>query len=100
MFGIMFRVKSKPDKYQELVEFLKRDGKYCSDKESGSLRFEFYPDPNDKYVLYVYEAYRDENAFKEHQKNDPYQHWDKVIRPGLEEFCVIFKCDAVWSQSE
>lgn len=97
MYGILFRAKAKPGKYQELVRFLKWDGEVCSDKEPGTLRFEFYPDPGDNDALYVYEAYRDENAFREHKRNDPYSHWKCVIRPELEEFCVLFKCDAVWS---
>lgn len=80
MYGILFRAKAKPGKYQELIEFLEWDGEVCRDKEPGTLRFEFYPDPGDKEALYVYEAYRDENAFeKQHKMNDPYQHWKSVL---------------------
>ncbi len=63
------------------------------------LRFEFYPDPKNKEAFYVYEAYRDKKAFKEHQKNDPYKLWDDVVKrkwlaaPPK----VLFDCDAVWA---
>ncbi len=81
MFGILFRFKAKPEKFQELVDFFKENGEVCRDQEPGTLRFEFYPDridsdpkdadPKDEYTLYVYEAYRDRSAFEEHKENEP-----------------------------
>ena len=67
MFGILFRVEAKPGKHQELLDFLQWDGEVCRDQEPGTLRFEFYRDPNDANALYVYEAYRDCNAFEAHK---------------------------------
>src|SRR5437870_1626562 len=83
MFGIVFRIEAQPGKYQELVEFLKWDGEVCRDCEPGTLRFEFYRDPNNDNAFYVYEAYRDLDAFEAHKKNEPFQRWSSGLRDKL-----------------
>ena len=98
MFGIVFRIEAQPAKYQELVEFLKWDGEVCRDREPGTLRFEFYRDPSNDNAFYVYEAYRDLDAFEAHKKNEPFQRWSSGLRDELgTNFTVIFRGDAVWS---
>ena len=98
MFGIVFRIEAKPGKYQELVEFLTWDGEVCRDREPGTLRFEFYRDPNNDNALYVYEAYRDLDAFEAHKKNEPVQRWSSGLGDQLgTNFTVLFRGDAVWS---
>ena len=98
MFGIVFRIEAKPGKYGELVKFLTWDGEVCRDREQGTLRFEFYRDPNDDNALYVYEAYRDLDAFEAHKKNEPFQKWAAGLRDELgTNFTVVFRGDAVWS---
>ena len=98
MFGIVFRIEAKPGKYQELVEFLTWDGEVCRDREPGTLRFEFYRDPNHDHALYVYEAYRDRDAFEAHKQNEPVQRWSSGLGDQLgTNFTVLFQGDAVWS---
>jgi quinol monooxygenase YgiN len=53
MFGMLFRVEAKPGKYQELIDFLKWNGEVCRDHEPGTLRFEFFKDPDDAHALYL-----------------------------------------------
>jgi alkylhydroperoxidase/carboxymuconolactone decarboxylase family protein YurZ len=115
MLGVLFRYKAKPEKFEELLDFLKRDGEVCRDQEPGTLRFEFYPDrkdpdpkdadpkdtdPKDGYTLYVYEAYRDRSAFEEHKKNDPFQRWSSGLETELGTKEVLFETDALWSFAE
>ncbi len=101
MFGILFRVKAKAEKYKELVTFLTEDGEFCRDEEQGTLRFEFYPDKNDKNAFYVYEAYRDKEAFEEHKKSKIFERWKSYIKPKcVVEHRVLFDCDAVWSPED
>ena len=83
MFGILFRIEAKPSKLQELIDFFKWDKKVCSEKEPETLRFEFYPDPENENALYVYEAYRDLEAFEEHKKNEPYKRWSTSVQAKL-----------------
>jgi autoinducer 2-degrading protein len=101
MFGILFRIEAKPGKYQELFDFLTWDGEVCRDQEPGTLRFEFYRDPNDENALFVYEAYRDLDAFEAHQKNAPYQRWSSGLQEELgTNFTVLFEGEAAWSPAD
>jgi quinol monooxygenase YgiN len=101
MFGILFRVEAKPGKHQELIDFLKWDGEVCRDQEPGTLRFEFYRDPNDENALYVYEAYRDLNAFEAHKNNEPFRRWSAGLQQELgTNFTVLFRGEAAWSPAD
>ena len=98
MFGILFRVEAKPGKYQALIEFLTWDVQVCRDFELGTLRFEFYRDPNDENALYMYEAYRDLDAFEAHKKNEPFRRWSAGLNQELgTNFTVLFRGEAVRS---
>ncbi len=97
MHGILFRVKAKSGKYENLRDFLKWDADVCRD-EPGTLRFEFYQDPKDQNAFYVYEAYRDREAFEEHKKNEPFQRWSSGLLDELAaNFDELFHNDALWS---
>jgi quinol monooxygenase YgiN len=81
-----------------LLEFLKWDGEVCRDREPGTVRFEFYRDSNDDNAFFVYEAYRDLDAFEAHKKNEPFQRWSSGLRDTLgTNYTVLFRGDAVWS---
>jgi len=101
MFVILFRIEAKSGKYQELVNFLKWDGEVCKDQEPGTLRFEFYRDPNDENALYVYEAYRDLKAFKDHKKNKPFRRWSTGLQDELgTNLKILCSGEAAWSPEE
>ena len=101
MFGILVKVKAKPGKRQELIDFLKWDGEVAREKEPGTLRFEFYQDPADENGFYVYEAYRDLEAFEEHKKNEPYKAWHSGLQAKFgDKLENVFSDDAVWSPTD
>jgi quinol monooxygenase YgiN len=70
---------------REVDQCWKESGRKPRSKKSepGTLRFDLYRDPKDENAFYVYEAYRDQKAFEEHKKNEPYQHWESHIRPEM-----------------
>ncbi|SEM07341.1 autoinducer 2-degrading protein [Syntrophus gentianae] len=101
MFGILFRIEAKPGKYQELVDFMKWDGEVCRDQEPGTLRFEFYRDPKDENALYVYEAYRDTQAFEAHKDHAPFQRWVSGLQNELgTNLKILFRGEAAWSPED
>ena len=54
------------------------------------MRFEFYDDPDDVDGVYVYEAYRDEDAFEVHKSHEPFLKWRDEVKPNLtEDFNII-----------
>jgi quinol monooxygenase YgiN len=94
-------VEAKPGKFQELIDFLKWYGETCRDREPGTLRFEFFQDPNDANALYLYEAYRDLKAFEAHKNNEPYQRWASGLQEELvTNFTVLFSGEAAWSPAD
>jgi (4S)-4-hydroxy-5-phosphonooxypentane-2,3-dione isomerase len=98
MFGILFRVEANPGKRQELIDLLRWSGEVGRDQEPGTLRFEFYQDPEDENRLYVYEAYRDRAAFEAHQQNEPFKRWIGGAKDELgTNLQVLFYDEAVWS---
>ena len=75
MYGILFRVEAKPSKRQELIEHCHWVVDVCKEKEPNTLRFDIFVDDEDENAFYFYEAYTDEDGFKEHQQNEPYKRW-------------------------
>jgi (4S)-4-hydroxy-5-phosphonooxypentane-2,3-dione isomerase len=69
-------VDAYPGKRQELAKFLIWDHKESMEPEPGTIRFDVFQDPENPDRFFVYEAYRDEAAFKEHQEHGPFQRWN------------------------
>ena len=98
MFGFAVHVRAKPGKFQALIDQLTWAADVARESEPDTLRFEFYPDPNDKSALYLYEAYSDRDGFEAHKKNAPYQQWadggkDELVEDGL----ILFEGVAMFS---
>jgi len=79
MIGILLRVEVKPAKRQAFIDFMEEDVRLAKERELSMLRFDFYQDPKDETAFFVYEAYRDQKAFAEHKKNEPYQLNELVV---------------------
>jgi quinol monooxygenase YgiN len=103
MYGIVFRTEAKLGKLPDLVDFMTWDAEVCRDEEPGTLRFEFYQDPENENAIYVYEAYQDLDAFEVHKNNAPYKHWHSAGQPealtvnGIQ---VLFAGDALFSPTD
>ncbi len=80
MFALLYYVKAKPGRREELVDFLNWDCKVSNEQEEGTLLFNFLEDPENKNAFYVYEAYRDKAAFEQHKKNEPVQSFFSDLR--------------------
>lgn len=90
MIGLIAWFKVKSGNMEELVDFFQWDGQVAKETEPGTLRFEFYGDPEGADALFLYEAYQDEDAFDVHKSHEPYQKWIAELRSNLvEEFKII-----------
>ena len=78
---MLLRVHIKPGKRDKLVDCLIWKQQVARDTEPGTLRHDFYYDPHDEDALYVYESYRDTDAFEEHKANEPYKKMMDQVRP-------------------
>jgi len=96
MYGILFRVEAKPGKLQELIAHAEWTVEVCRKEEPDTLRFDFYPDPNNDQAIYVYEAYRDRAGFEAHKRNEPFQRWAAGRREELTtNFQALFNGDTI-----
>jgi autoinducer 2-degrading protein len=80
MYAILFRVVVKPGMRQEFIDFMNWDCQVVKEDEPQTLRFDVLEDPQDKHIFYVYEAYKDQQAFEAHKKNAPFQHWSSTFK--------------------
>ena len=82
MITALFRVHVKPGKRDELVEFLRWDKQVAEESEPGTLRFDFYDDPNTPGAMYLYESYTDQAALDAHKANAPFIKFAAEVRPN------------------
>lgn len=53
--------------------------------EAGNLRFDVLRAADDMNRFFLYEVYRDEEAFREHQRTAHYASWMELVAPWMAE---------------
>ncbi|MBA5871656.1 MAG: DUF4440 domain-containing protein [Nitrospira sp. CR2.1] len=94
MIEILFKAEVRGSDRRAFLEFIEWDARVAEDeeRESGTLCFDYFEDPHDSNVFFVYEAYRDEVAFDAHKRNAPFKRWESHIKPNiLTEFQILFE---------
>jgi quinol monooxygenase YgiN len=82
MYAKCFKIKPYPERFNAVIQFLEWDAQVAAETEQpGTLRFEFYQDPNDLDWIIVYEAYQDKQAFENHKQGKPYKEFVERICP-------------------
>jgi quinol monooxygenase YgiN len=66
-------MRCAPEHRQALLDALVAHGRACVGREPGTLRFDVLEDDADANVLYLYEAYADEAAFRAHADGESHQ---------------------------
>lgn len=97
MWGKLLRVKVKPNKRVDFINFIKVDVLVAEIREPGTVRFDLNQDPKNENVFYLYEAYVERSAFDQHKENEPFKLWEswieKEVLDGMPE--VLFEGDAL-----
>jgi len=86
----LFRVVAKPGQREKLARFLEWDRKESIEQEHGTFIFDVFQDPENENGFYVYEAYENDVAFKEHKNHPPYKQWDS---PDFQSQVVLLHFD-------
>ena len=73
MYCAFWHAVAKPGKKQDVMDFLRWDIDVANEKESGTIVFDVFDDPEDPHGLYCYEAYVDAAAFAAHSFEQPAQ---------------------------
>ena len=86
MYGALIKFVVKTGRRSEFLEYLRWDAQVARDHEPGTLRFDVWQPEAEPDVVYVYEAYKDAEAFEDHQKNDPFKKFGEVADSMIEEW--------------
>ena len=101
MHALLIPRQIKPDHKEHFIEFLKEHGRGSKAIEPRTLRYEFYQDPADTNLIWLYEAYEDEAALQVHVQGEPHIKAMKAIQEcGCEEDRPeggFMRADSIWS---
>jgi autoinducer 2-degrading protein len=98
MYGAFMKLHVKTGMRSELLEFLRWDADEAKRREPGTLRFDVWQVEGEPRTLYLYEAYKDEQAFDSHKEGERYKQWEDVVRTMMErepEYVIPFAASLV-----
>ncbi len=100
MHGTLVRIVVKAGMRSEMLAFLRWDAEVARGSEPGTLRFDVWEVEQEPGVMYLYEAYKDAEAFELHKMNDPFKKLGEFIRMTEEMTVVIPFTESVVSNAE
>ena len=78
MHILFVTLKIKPERHDEFIKEMLLNAKGTNENEPGCLRFDVVQDLQDPNTLHLYEVYKDEAAFKDHQNAPHYKRFSEV----------------------
>jgi quinol monooxygenase YgiN len=81
-FGGLFKMVAKDGRMTDLMDFLLFDVQVSSG-ESGTLRFDVLPAPDEPNAVLVYEMYESQAAFDIHAVGEPHEKFIADIEPNI-----------------
>ena len=93
MFVVTVDFQIKPEHVAEFVEMMKKQAANSLRKEEGCLQFDVCLDPSDGGRIFLYEVYKDSNAFELHLKTEHFQEFNKTVSPW-----TASKSDRKWER--
>ena len=82
MFVLQVNIRIKPENVDAFMRKLDENAK-AARSEAGCKQFDVLVDPKDKTRLMLYEVYKDEAAFEEHQKGAAFKKYVAEAVPLL-----------------
>jgi len=90
MYGTLMKIVVKPGKLSKLLDYLRWDAQVAKASEPGTWRFDVWEVKEKKRdVVYIYEAYKDEAAFKDHKMHGPYKKWKKMKKKTMKKVTPV-----------
>ena len=78
MHILFVTLKIKPERRDEFIKEMLLNAEGANENEPGCLRFDVVQDLQDPNTLHLYEVYKDEAAFKDHQNAPHYKRFSEV----------------------
>ena len=105
MFALFVTVKIKPGHRDEFLEATMGDAIGSNNDEPGCLRFDVLADNNDPNTVYLYEVYRDREAWEVAHRAPPhYTKWREPVSdwfaadPARVELTPIYPPEGSWGK--
>ena len=89
MYGAFVRFVVKTGKRDDFLELLRWDARVARDREPGTLRLDVWEIEGEPDVVYVYEVYKDADAFESHTKNEPVQKFNEIMSSLIEGWTMV-----------
>ncbi|GAA3515489.1 putative quinol monooxygenase [Actinocatenispora rupis] len=89
MYGGLIRFVCKPGKRSEFLDIVRWSARAARDGEPGTLRLDAYVVDGEPDVVYGYEAYVDEDAFRAHVTNPAVQKFGEVMDDLVEGWTMV-----------
>jgi len=83
MFVLQVNIRIKPESVDDFMQRALENGKAARTTEPGCKQFEVLVDPKDQTRIMLYEVYKDEAAFEEHQKGAAFKKYVAEAVPLL-----------------
>lgn len=102
MYVLMVTLHVQPEHRAAFLESMLDDARGSVLDEPGCLRFDVLQDAKDPNTLYLYEAYRDEQAFQAHLQAPHFLRWRDTVKDWyaapsqVVSSTSIFPLDSAW----
>ena len=96
MLALMVTIKIEPGHHDAFMEAMLGDARGSAYDEPGCLRFDVLQDANDPNTIYLYEVYRDEQAFEAHRQAPHLRQWRETVKDWFDGDPVAHRCTTVF----
>jgi quinol monooxygenase YgiN len=93
MFVVTVDFLIKQEHVVEFIEIMNKQADNSLHKEEGCLQFDVCQDPRDGRRIFLYEVYKDSDAFALHLKTDHFLAFNKTVSPW-----TASKSDQKWER--
>ena len=106
MYAIFVTITIKPEHVEAFKEASVGDAQGSTRDEPGCFRFDMHQDPEVPARFYLYEVYRDEDAFRAHLEAPHFIRWRDAVRPFFDgeiekiEMKTLFPSDGGWEKQK
>ena len=106
MYSIFVTINVKAECVDEFTEASFGDGQGSVRDEPGCFRFDILKDKEIPTRFYLYEVYRDEDAFKAHLETAHFKKWVDIAKPMFDgdpskvEMHTVFPSDEGWEKQK
>ena len=92
MYVVLVRIKVKPSMVDKFLAEMLLNSKGSLAYEIGCYQFDVCQDLSQPNRIYLYEVYKDENAFQAHLETSHYLRWREAVKDLLDETSVSRRC--------